>query len=82
MAAAGARRCFCAASGRKLTGALVQSVESSLLSPNYIDSLLAARALDDDSHEIDLQPPPPTLLYLLLRHSMLLEYARCRARSC
>ena len=61
-----------------LTAALVQAgqvAENSLLAPNYIEALLAARDLDTIRHQTLLQPPPRTLLYLLLRHSMLLEYA-------
>lgn len=58
----------------KLNGALVQSVHDKLLSPNYIDSLLAARNLNDIRNETLQQPASPSLLYLLLRHSMLLEY--------
>jgi len=49
--------------------------ENSPLTPNYIEALLAARDLDSIRHETILQPSSPTLLYLLLRHSMLLEYA-------
>ncbi len=58
-----------------LRGALVQADDSVSLSPNYIESLLAARDLDAIHKEKIQQPPPRTLLYLLLRHSMLLEYA-------
>jgi hypothetical protein len=64
----------------KLSGALVQAAQTSTLSPNYIDALLAAQDLDVVRHETGLQPPPHTLLYLLLRHSMLLEYAAAAAR--
>jgi hypothetical protein len=67
----------------RLTGALVQSgqaAQSSPLTPNYIEALLAARDLDTIRHETILQPPPRALLYLLLRHSMLLEYAAGAAR--
>ncbi|HMJ62745.1 MAG TPA: hypothetical protein VK493_13325, partial [Bryobacteraceae bacterium] len=42
--------------------------------------LLAARDLDAIRHETAQQPPPRTLLYLLLRHSMLLEYAAAGSR--
>ena len=60
-----------------LRGALVQADRSLSLSPNYIESLLAARDLE----AIRKEPPPPhTLLYLLLRHSMLLEYAAAASR--
>ena len=51
-----------------------------VLTPNYIEALLAARDLDTIRHETILQPPPPTLLYLLLRHSLLLEYAAAASR--
>jgi len=70
-----------------LRGALVQADQGSLLSPNYIESLLAVRDLDAIRHEmfqpsrpLELPPPPRTLLYLLLRHSMLLEYAAAASR--
>jgi hypothetical protein len=60
-----------------LNGALVQADEGLALSPNYIESLLAARDLTKevwfDGQALE-QPPPHTLLHLLLRHSMLLEY--------
>ena len=59
----------------KLSGALVQAAQNQSLSPNYIEALLAARDLDAIRHETILQPAPRTLFYLLLRHSMLLEYA-------
>lgn len=74
-----------------LRGALVQAAqqaENASLTPNYIDVLLAARTLDairselfrpSDPLELPL-PPPRTLLYLLLRHSMLLEYAAAASR--
>jgi hypothetical protein len=65
-----------------LTGALVQAGDGRSLSPNYIEALLAARDLNkvrfhDQSLE---QPPPPTLLHFLLRHSMLLEYGAAASR--
>ncbi|MGZ9174980.1 MAG: hypothetical protein ACXW52_25600, partial [Candidatus Binatia bacterium] len=66
-----------------LTGALVQTgqaAENSPLTPNYIEALLGARNLDTIRHQTILQPPPRTLLYLLLRHSMLLEYAAAGSR--
>ena len=63
-----------------LRGALVQADHNSSLSPNYIESLLAARDLNAIRHETVQQPPPRALLYLLLRHSMLLEYAAAASR--
>lgn len=58
----------------KLNGALVQAVKNKTLLPNYIESLLAARDLNAIRNGT-LQPPSKSsLLYLLLRHSMLLEY--------
>src|SRR6185295_12374741 len=54
---------------------------SLLLSPNYIDSLLASRKLEDIRGDKVLQPAPNSLLYLLLRHSMLLEYGAAGARQ-
>jgi hypothetical protein len=69
-----------------LTGALVQPgqiADNGVLTPNYIDTLLAARTLDAIQSEmfrpsspLELPPlPPRVLFYRLLRHSMLLEYA-------
>ena len=61
-----------------LSGALVQANESLSLSPNYIESLLAVRDLTKEvwfQGQALEQPPPHTLLHLLLRHSLLLEYA-------
>ena len=57
--------------------ALVQAEPSASLTPNYIETLLAARRPRSRFASTRLlQPPPPrALLYLLLRHSMLLEYA-------
>jgi len=61
-----------------LRGALVQpepAPKNAPLAPNYIESLLAAHDLTRDIRDDKNQPaPPPTLLYLLLRHAMLLEY--------
>jgi hypothetical protein len=64
----------------KLSGALVQSVPNTTLTPNYIESLLATRDLNAIRNETILQPAPKALLYLLLRHSMLLEYAAGASR--
>jgi hypothetical protein len=61
-----------------LNGALVQADESLTLTPNYIESLLAVRDITKEAWfrgQAFEQPPPHTLLHLLLRHSMLLEYA-------
>jgi hypothetical protein len=66
-----------------LNGPLVQADHSTLLSPNYIESLLAARDLTKEIRFRNLsieQPPPHTLLHLLLRHSMLLEYTNAATR--
>jgi hypothetical protein len=66
-----------------LSGALVQADKGLSLSPNYIESLLAARDLSKPawfSGETLEQPSPHTLLHLLLRHSMLLEYANAASR--
>ena len=57
-----------------LRGALVQADGGQSLSPNYIQSMLAARELAAIRNETIQQPSSPTLLYLLLRHSLLLEY--------
>jgi hypothetical protein len=67
----------------KLNGALVQAGDGTFLSPNYIESLLAARDLTRDIRfhgQAVEQPPPHTLLHFLLRHSMLLEYAAAGSR--
>ena len=67
----------------KLNGALVQAgpaADNLALTPNYIEALLGARDLDAIRHQTILQPPPATLLYLLLRHSLLLEYAAGASR--
>ncbi|MFN8473511.1 MAG: hypothetical protein U0822_15075 [Anaerolineae bacterium] len=63
-----------------LRGALVQTDPGESLAPNYIQALLAASTLDAIRRETILQPPPRALLYLLLRHSMLLEYAAAASR--
>jgi hypothetical protein len=62
-----------------LDGTLVQVNGNQFLSPNYIESLLAVRDLAKEQWfqgPTFAQPAPHTLLHLLLRHSMLLEYAR------
>jgi hypothetical protein len=61
-----------------LNGTLVQANGNQSLSPNYIESLLALRDLAKETWckgETFEQPVPHTLLHLLLRHSMLLEYS-------
>ena len=63
-----------------LSGTLVQAAPGASLSPNYIAALLAARDLDAIRHNKVQQPPPRTLLYLLLRHALLLEYAAAASR--
>lgn len=60
-----------------LEGPLVQADHNTSLTPNYIDSLLAIRDFVKKTWftgEKFEQPAPHTLLHLLLRHSMLLEY--------
>jgi hypothetical protein len=64
-----------------LKGPLVQEGDGRSLSPNYIDALVASRKLEDIRDEKILEPPPRSLLYLLLRHSMLLEYGAAGARQ-
>lgn len=64
-----------------LKGLLVQEAVSRLLAPNYIDSLLASRNLEDIRADKALEPAPRSLLYLLLRHSMLLEYSAAGAKQ-
>ncbi len=66
-----------------LNGPLVQADQSPSLTPNYIKTLLDARDLVKEIRFRNLsveQPPPHTLLHLLLRHSMLLEYTNAAAR--
>ena len=66
-----------------LEGPLVQTDQSPTLSPNYIKTLLDARDLVKDVRFRNLsveQPAPHTLLHLLLRHSMLLEYTNAATR--
>ena len=66
-----------------LDGPLVQADRSAALSPNYIETLLAARDLVKEVRFRNLsveQPTPHTLLHLLLRHSMLLEYTNAATR--
>ena len=62
-----------------LRSPLVQTGSNPSLQPNYIASLLAARDLAA-IRDGQTQPSPGTLLYLLLRHSMLLEYAAAAAQ--
>lgn len=64
----------------RLDGALVQPVRNAALSPNYIDTLLAARDLNNIRSQPAQQPPPASLLNLLLRHSMLQEYGDAASR--
>jgi hypothetical protein len=64
-----------------LKGPLVQGDPGSSLTPNYIETLLAARNLDTIRFNgVPAAAPPHTLLYLLLRHSMLLEYTAAAER--
>ena len=58
---------------------LVQASSSSDLTFNYIDQLLKAPTLDAVLQHASI-PVPFSLLYLLLRHSMLVEYANAAAR--
>jgi hypothetical protein len=63
-----------------VSGALVQAEPGTSLSPNYIESLLGASDIEAIQKESPSQPAPRTLLYLLLRHSMLLEYEAAASR--
>jgi hypothetical protein len=66
-----------------LRGPLVQADQSSKLNPNYIDDLLNARDVVTQvrfRNQSTEQPKPHTLLHLLLRHSMLLEYTNAATR--
>jgi hypothetical protein len=66
-----------------LNGPLVQTDHNPSLTPNYIKTLLDARNIFKEIRFRNLsveQPPPHTLLHLLLRHSMLLEYTNAAAR--
>jgi hypothetical protein len=66
-----------------LNGPLVQADQNPSLAPNYIKTLLDARDIFGQIRFRNLsveQPPPHTLLHLLLRHSMLLEYTNAGTR--
>ena len=63
-----------------LSGALIQAEPGLALSPNYIAALLAARDLNPLRNHTAQQPPPHTLLSLLLRHALLLEYTTAASR--
>jgi hypothetical protein len=56
-----------------------QTAENASLSSDYIESLLAARDLIKEVRD-DQKIQQRTLFYLLLRHSMLLEYAAAASR--
>src|SRR5262249_34204526 len=58
---------------------LVQAATSPDLTFNYIDQLLKAPDLDSVLKHAAI-PPPFSLLYLLLRHSLMLEYAGAASR--
>ncbi|MFN0120728.1 MAG: hypothetical protein ACKV2V_09525 [Blastocatellia bacterium] len=57
---------------------LVQAGSDTALSPNYLDTLLGAQNLADVRNNTTASP---SLLYRLLRHAMLLEYAGAAARK-
>jgi hypothetical protein len=59
---------------------LVQAGQGTTLTPNYIDQLLQAPTLKTLRQE-EFTPKPNSLLYRLLRHSLLLEYAGAAARK-
>jgi hypothetical protein len=59
---------------------LVQAGQGTALSPNYIDQLLQAPTLKTLRQE-EFTPKPNSLLYRLLRHSLLLEYVGAAARK-
>ena len=65
-----------------LEGPLVQDGgdAASALAPNYLQ-WLAERSYQDIHAEAGLTPVPRSLLYLLLRHAVLLEYASASARA-
>ena len=68
----------------KLEGPLVQTGPEKFgdsLKPNYIDLLLKApKVFDILVHHTRPDAPPPTLLYFLLQHSMMLEYVQAATR--
>jgi hypothetical protein len=66
--------------GTKLRGVLVQGDQGLTLMPNYIESLLVARDIELIRNEPIQQSSQHTLLYMLLRHSMLLEYSDAASR--
>ena len=59
---------------------LVQSSSSADFTFNYIDQLLKAPNLDALLQHASI-PAPFSLMYLLLRHSMMVEYANAAARA-
>ncbi len=59
---------------------LVQAATTSTLTPNYPEQLLQATKLQTIRNE-EFTPKSNSLLYLLLRHSMLLEYAAAAHRQ-
>jgi hypothetical protein len=70
---------LCNPDSQDLDLALVQAATGADLAFNYIDQLLKAANLDSVLNHAAI-PPPFSLLYLLLRHSLLLEYAGAAAR--
>jgi hypothetical protein len=70
---------LCEPDTQDLIFSLVQVTKSADLTFNYIDQLLKAADLDSVLRHAAI-PPPFSLLYLLLRHSLLLEYAGAASR--
>ena len=70
----------CDSAGSGLSLPLVQSSSSVDFTFNYIDQLLTAPNLDALLQHASI-PAPFSLLYLLLRHSMMNEYANAAARA-
>jgi hypothetical protein len=71
---------LCEPVGTELSLPLVQPSTGADFSFNYIDQLLKAPGLDAVLQDASI-PTPFSLLYLLLRHSMMVEYANAAARA-
>jgi hypothetical protein len=71
---------LCDPARSELSAPLVQPSPSADFTFNYIDQLLKAPNLDALLQHASM-PAPFSLLYLLLRHSMMVEYASAAARA-
>ena len=71
---------LCDPARSELSLPLVQSSSSADFTFNYVDQLLKAPDLDALLQNASI-PAPFSLMYLLLRHSMMVEYANAAARA-